>query len=48
MNRKRTLINDVGSHEDMDVTLAAAAGDAGATQDLLKGRAIGDMKPQNR
>jgi arylsulfatase A-like enzyme len=37
-----TIVNDIGSHEDMLPTLAAAAGDAAATADLLKGRKIGD------
>jgi arylsulfatase A-like enzyme len=38
-----TLINEIGSHEDMFATLVAAAGDTTATEDLLKGRTIGDM-----
>ena len=37
-----TVINDIGSHEDMLPTLMAAAGDATVTQDLAKGRKIGD------
>jgi arylsulfatase A-like enzyme len=36
-----TVINDIGAHEDMLTTLAAAAGDRTAKQDLLKGRRIG-------
>jgi arylsulfatase len=35
-----TVINDIGSHEDMLQTLAAAAGDKTAKEDLLKGRTI--------
>jgi len=38
-----TVINDLGAHEDMMPTLLAAVGDATATEDLLKGRKIGDM-----
>lgn len=38
-----TIINDIGSHEDMLPTLLAAAGDETAKADLLKGRTIGDM-----
>lgn len=36
-----TVVNDIGAHEDMMVTLVAAAGDTTAKQDLLKGRTIG-------
>jgi arylsulfatase len=36
-----TVINEIGAHEDMLATLLAAAGDATATSDLLKGRKIG-------
>jgi arylsulfatase A-like enzyme len=36
-----TVINDIGAHEDMLPTLLAAAGDATAKQDLLKGRKVG-------
>lgn len=36
-----TIINDIGAHEDMLTTFVAAAGDATAKEDLLKGRAIG-------
>jgi arylsulfatase len=36
-----TIVNDVGAHEDMLTTFAAAAGDATAKQDLKKGRVIG-------
>jgi len=35
------VINDIGAHEDMLPTLLAAAGDATAKADLLKGRTIG-------
>jgi arylsulfatase A-like enzyme len=38
-----TIINDIGSHEDMLPTLLAAAGDTTVTQDLLKGTKVGDM-----
>ncbi len=38
-----TIINDIGAHEDMLPTLVAAAGDRTVTEDLLKGRKIGDM-----
>jgi arylsulfatase len=37
-----TVINDIGSHEDMLMTFVTAAGDTTAKQDLLKGRMIGD------
>ena len=37
-----TVINDIGSHEDMLTTLLAAAGDPNVKADLLKGRTIGD------
>jgi arylsulfatase len=36
-----TVVNEVGAHEDMMPTLLAAAGDATAKEDLLKGRKIG-------
>jgi arylsulfatase A-like enzyme len=36
-----TIINDIGSHEDMLPTLLAAAGDPNVKADLLKGRTIG-------
>ena len=36
-----TVINDIGAHEDMLPTLVAAAGNASATTDLLKGKSIG-------
>jgi arylsulfatase len=36
-----TIINDIVSHEDMLPTLLAAAGDATAKEDLLKGRPVG-------
>ncbi len=38
-----TVINDIGSHEDMLTTLVAAAGDKTAKEDLKKGRSIGGM-----
>jgi len=38
-----TIINDIGSHEDMLATLLAAAGDPNVTQDLLKGKKVGGM-----
>jgi arylsulfatase len=38
-----TIINEVGAHEDMLVTLLAAAGDTNVKDDLLKGRKVGDM-----
>jgi arylsulfatase A-like enzyme len=37
-----TVINEVGSHEDMLPTLLAAAGDAGVKDELLKGKKVGD------
>jgi arylsulfatase len=37
-----TIVNDIGSHEDMLPTLLAAAGDTTAKEDLLKGRKVGD------
>lgn len=37
-----TVINDIGSHEDMFPTLLAAAGDTTAKEDLLKGTKVGD------
>ena len=37
-----TVINDVGSHEDMLPTLVAAAGNPDAKEDLLKGAKVGD------
>jgi arylsulfatase len=37
-----TVMNEIGSHEDMLTTLVAAAGDKTAKEDLLKGRKIGD------
>jgi arylsulfatase len=37
-----TIVNHIGSHEDMLPTLLAAAGDASAKNDLLKGRKVGD------
>ena len=39
----RTIINDIGSHQDMLPTLLAAAGDPNVKDDLLKGRQVGDM-----
>lgn len=38
-----TVINDIGSHEDMLPTLVAAAGDKTVKEDLKAGRKIGDM-----
>jgi arylsulfatase len=38
-----TVINDIGSHEDMLPTLLAAAGDTSVTEDLKKGRKVGGM-----
>jgi arylsulfatase A-like enzyme len=38
-----TIINDIGSHEDMLPTLLAAAGDTSVKEDLLKGRKVGNM-----
>jgi len=37
-----TIVNEIGAHEDMLPTLVAAAGDTGATQELMQGRKIGD------
>ncbi len=37
-----TVVNDVAAHEDMLSTFVAAAGDATATEDLKRGRKIGD------
>jgi hypothetical protein len=37
-----TIINDIGSHEDMLATLLAAAGDTTAKEDLLKGKQAGE------
>jgi arylsulfatase len=38
-----TVINDIGSHEDMLPTLLAAVGDATVAEDLKKGRKVGGM-----
>ncbi|MFO0962166.1 MAG: arylsulfatase [Phycisphaerales bacterium] len=38
-----TIVNEIGAHEDMMPTLLAAAGDPKATEELLKGRKIGDQ-----
>jgi len=38
-----TVVNDIGSHEDMLPTLLAAAGDTTVKEDLLKGRTLGEM-----
>jgi len=38
-----TVINDIGSHEDMLTTLIAATGDTTIKDDLLKGRKVGSM-----
>jgi arylsulfatase len=37
-----TIINDIGSHEDMLPTLLAAVGDTTAREDLRKGRTVGN------
>jgi arylsulfatase len=37
-----TIVNDIGAHEDMLPTLVAAAGDPNVTEELLKGKQIGD------
>ena len=37
-----TVVNDIGSHEDILPTVLAAAGDTTVKDDLKKGRAIGD------
>jgi arylsulfatase A-like enzyme len=37
-----TVINDIGSHEDMFPTLLAATGDTTVKEDLLKGLKVGD------
>jgi arylsulfatase len=37
-----TIINEIGSHEDMLSTLLAAAGDPNVKADLLKGKKVGD------
>ena len=42
MIKPGTVINDIGAHEDMFTTLAAAGGDKTAKEALLKGRTIGD------
>jgi arylsulfatase A-like enzyme len=39
-----TVINEIGTHEDMLPTLLAAAGDASAKEDLLKGKKVGGTK----
>jgi len=36
-----TIVNDIGSHEDMLPTLLAAVGDATVKEDLKKGRTVG-------
>lgn len=38
-----TVINDIGSHEDMLPTLLAAVGNSDVKNELLKGKKIGDM-----
>jgi arylsulfatase len=38
-----TIVNDLGAHEDMLPTILAATGDTTVTEDLLKGRKIGDI-----
>ena len=37
-----TVVNDIGSHEDMLPTLMAAAGDPNVKEDLLKGSKVGN------
>jgi arylsulfatase len=37
-----TIINDIGSHEDMLPTLLAAVGDTTVREDLKKGRTVGN------
>ena len=37
-----TIVNDIGAHEDMLPTLMAAVGDANVSDELLKGKKIGD------
>jgi len=37
-----TVINEIGSHEDMLPTLLAAVGDPDITRELLKGKKVGD------
>jgi arylsulfatase A-like enzyme len=37
-----TVINDMGAHEDMIPTVMAAAGDPNITEELLKGKKVGD------
>jgi arylsulfatase A-like enzyme len=37
-----TVINDIGSHEDMLPTLLAAVGDTAVKEELLKGKKVGD------
>jgi arylsulfatase len=37
-----TVINDIAAHEDMLMTLLAAAGDPNVKNDLLKGKKVGD------
>ena len=39
-----TIINNIGSHEDMLPTLLAAVGDATVKEDLKKGRTVGGTK----
>lgn len=41
--KPNTIINDIGSHEDMLPTVVAAAGDPSAKEDLMKGRNIAGM-----
>jgi len=38
-----TVINEIGSHEDMFSTLLAAAGEPNVKEELLKGKKVGDM-----
>jgi arylsulfatase len=38
-----TVINDIGAHEDMLVTLLVAAGDNNVKEDIFNGRKVGDL-----
>lgn len=39
-----TIVNEIGAHEDMLTTLAAAAGNTTVKADLLKGKRLGDRR----
>ena len=41
-----SIVNHIGSHEDMLPTLLAAAGDATVKEDLRKGRKVGNLRLQ--